>query len=68
MGEILEKFHNARGFYLMKDWDRAEVLFRQVLELRPDDGPSRLYLSRLEQLRQTPPPDVWDGVFTALTK
>ena len=66
--EIFAKFQNARQFYLLKDWDRAETLFRQVLELQPQDGPSRLYLSRLAELRMNPPPEGWDGVYTATVK
>ena len=66
--EILKKFEAARRFYLLRDWDRAEVLYKQVLELNPDDGPSRLYLDRLRALRLVPPGDAWDGVHVALMK
>jgi adenylate cyclase len=66
--EILRKFEAARRFYLMREWDRAEVLFQQVLELHPGDGPSRLYLNRLRELRLVPPGDAWDGVHVALVK
>jgi adenylate cyclase len=66
--EVLQKFQNARQFYIMRDWERAETYFRQVLEMRPDDGPSLMYLSRIEELRRTPPPETWDGVYTAITK
>jgi adenylate cyclase len=66
--DVLQKFQNARQFYLLRDWRRAETLFQQVLESRPDDGPSRLYLSRIDLLKKVPPPESWDGVFTAVTK
>jgi adenylate cyclase len=66
--EILNKFESARRFYLLREWDRAEVLFLQVMELNPGDGPSRLYLSRLREMRIVPPGDSWDGVHTAPTK
>jgi adenylate cyclase len=68
LSEMFQKFQNARKFYLLRDWSRAEDLFREVLEMRPKDGPSQLYLSRIQQLRQAPPPDNWDGVYIALTK
>jgi adenylate cyclase len=66
--EAFQKFQNARHFYLLRDWSRSENMFRQVLETLPEDGPSRLYLARIEDLRRTPPLESWDGVFTALTK
>jgi adenylate cyclase len=66
--EILHKFEAARRFYLLREWDRAEVLFQQVLELHPGDGPSRLYLNRLRDLRLVPPGEAWDGVHVALVK
>jgi adenylate cyclase len=65
LSELLQKFQNARQFYLLKDWVRAETLFRQVLEMRPGDGPSQVYLSRIHQLRLSPPPETWDGVYTS---
>jgi adenylate cyclase len=68
VSEMLQKFQNARQFYLLKDWARAETLFRHVLEMRPGDGPSQLYLNRIQQLRLSPPPETWDGVYTSLTK
>jgi adenylate cyclase len=68
VAEILSKFEAARKCYLARDWDKAEVLFQQVLELHPGDGPSRLYLNRVRDLRLVPPGDAWDGVHVALVK
>ena len=39
--------------------------FRRVLELRPDDGPSKFYLERIDELALQPLPDDWTG-FTLL--
>ena len=47
---------------------RAIALFGRVLEMRPDDPPSRLYINRCEELKRTPPEGVWDGVFTMTRK
>jgi adenylate cyclase len=68
VAEIIQKFQDARRFYLMRDWDHAELLFQQVVELHPGDGPSRLYLSRLRELRLVPPGENWDGVHMAMVK
>jgi len=68
VAEVVQKFQNARHFYLLKDWARAENLFKQVLEMRPHDGPSALYLDRVQKLRVSPPQEAWDGVYTVSTK
>ena len=48
--------------------DYGSKVFHQVLSICPSDGPSQLFLARIQQLRQAPPQESWDGVFTILTK
>ena len=48
--------------------DDAEKAFEAVLQLRPADGPSALYLERIGQLRYAPPQENWDGVWTMTEK
>jgi adenylate cyclase len=57
----LEQYKQAR-------WDEAISVFRQVLELKPGDPPSELYIRRCEDLRENPPPLPWDGVFEMTKK
>jgi len=52
----------------LKQWDRAEKNFQDVLRLRPNDGPSNTFLSRVEKLRKIELPDEWDGVFIMTKK
>lgn len=54
--------------YRARDWAEAARCFYQVLDLRPQDGPSRLYISRCEALSTEPPPPGWDGAFDWGTK
>jgi adenylate cyclase len=49
-------------------WDEAIVSFRKVLEVKPDDAPSSLYIKRCEELKKKPPEGLWDGVFTMTRK
>jgi adenylate cyclase len=42
--------------------------FRKVLEVRPGDPPSKLYLERCVELQKEPPPEDWDGVCTMTRK
>jgi adenylate cyclase len=63
----LDKFSSALGAYRRQDWDDAE---RSLLELKESDDRLlyNVYLDRIRQFRQEPPPGDWDGVFDHLTK
>jgi class 3 adenylate cyclase/ActR/RegA family two-component response regulator len=60
--KTVEFFHEALAFFERRDWASAEAGFRRVLDLSPDDGPSKLFLERCGCNRLTPPPGDWDGV------
>jgi len=51
-----------------RDFDKAEVAFRHVLDLCPDDPPALLMLDRLSLYRKSPPPGDWQGEFVLTTK
>jgi adenylate cyclase len=59
--EGLEKYKQAR-------WDEAIAAFEKVLELRRDDPPSLLYIQRCKDLKECPPDQPWDCVFTMTKK
>jgi len=58
-----ERYDIARKSYLAQDWDTAEKAFRECLQIRPNDGPSRVLLERIEFLRRNPPGTDWNGVW-----
>jgi len=60
---LRERYAAARRLYLGQDWDLAETGFRECLQIRPDDGPSRVLLERIQFLRRNPPGDDWNGVW-----
>ncbi len=49
-----EQYDIARKSYLAQDWDTAEKAFRECLQIRPNDGPSRVLLERIQFLRRNP--------------
>ncbi len=65
---LRERYDAARRSYLAQDWDTAEATFRECLEIRPKDGPSRVFLERVQALRRNPPGKDWNGVWQLVEK
>lgn len=64
----LEVYLRGLALYREKKWDEAIAVFKQALEIDPDDGPSKTYIERCEDFKVLPPPEPWDGVFVMKTK
>jgi adenylate cyclase len=57
-----ELFEQALKNYQTRDFELALMGFHQILELRPEDGPTLYYMSRIKEMgRDTPPPEDWTG-------
>ena len=54
-----EAFAEALNNYEQRNLAFAEMGFRRVLELRPDDGPAKFYLERMAELAAQKLPDDW---------
>jgi adenylate cyclase len=65
---LIEKFAEALLLYRQRNWAQAIEKFEDVLKIKPDDYPSKLYIERSKAFLQTPPPDDWNGVFVMKTK
>ena len=65
---LREHYNAARRSYLAQDWDPAEAAFRECLKIRPTDGPSRVFLERVQVLRRNPPGKNWNGVWQLVEK
>ncbi|HBO83749.1 MAG: hypothetical protein A2073_07105 [Deltaproteobacteria bacterium GWC2_42_11] len=66
--EIAELFEKGLELYRGKDWDKAQKYFEEVLKIKDDDGPSKVFLSRIEELHDAKLPQDWDGVFVMTKK
>ena len=66
--EILRLYDAGLEAYKKRKWDEAIDYFDKALKVDPNDGPSKVYLERARQYKQTPPSDDWDGVFIMTTK
>ena len=60
----LVKYQSALQAYRSQDWAVAEKQFKQL----ENNTLHALYLARIKQFKQTPPPNNWDGVFNYETK
>lgn len=64
----INTFHEGLGLFLKARFSEAGVLFGQLLEKYPQDGPSRKYLSLCEHYKNNPPAPGWEGVYTQTSK
>ena len=54
-----EAFAEALNNYEQRNLEFAEIGFQRVLELKPEDGPTKFYLKRLEELAKEVLPENW---------
>jgi adenylate cyclase len=68
--DLLSRWAEAQQAYYMQDWNRAALLFEDLISHHPEDGPSLTFLNRVYEKREhQPKPDpAWDGVFVATSK
>src|SRR5580658_10369075 len=61
--ELVALFGAAREAYKHRNWRAARAGWAAILERWPDDGPSRVFLTRCEEYIAEEPPGEWDGVY-----
>jgi len=59
--EWRELFGQALALYKDRDLTTAKLLFGQVLHLRPDDGPSKFYMNRIDEIESEKMVMEWGG-------
>jgi len=62
---VLDLYNQGMKAYEAFQFTEARNLFKQALEIDPEDGPSTLYADRCEEYAATPPADL---IFRAQTK
>ncbi|MBO0696182.1 MAG: adenylate/guanylate cyclase domain-containing protein, partial [Verrucomicrobia bacterium] len=65
---LRERYEQGRRAFLAQEWDLADASFRECLQLRPNDGPSRVMIRRIEELRRNPPGKDWNGAWQLAEK
>ncbi len=59
--EWRKTFITGLSRFMHKEFDEARAAFTKVLELRPNDGPSKFYLEQIRQFAIHPPNAEWMG-------
>lgn len=62
------RYHEALDCYHAQDWDQAEAIFRELADNEPQTLLYKVYLERIETLREAELPTDWDGAFTHTSK
>jgi len=58
----LQHFEAGLKAYRGREWQAAASCFEQVLDLVPEDIPSKVYIQRCNEYRKMPPSNGWNGV------
>src|SRR4051794_2690115 len=66
--ELRDVFEAALVAYRRQAWEEAEAGFGKCLALDPEDGPSRVFVSRIAQFRSQPPSADWNGAWALESK
>jgi adenylate cyclase len=61
--EFLAQWEAGRAAYGEGRFEAALACFRATVSLRPDDGPSRVFIERCTAFLQVGPPNDWDGIW-----
>ena len=64
----VEDYHKALDYYHDQNWDEAEQGLKELLEAEPDTLLYKVYLERIEHLREEDLTTDWDGSFTHTSK
>ena len=65
---FVKLFEEALAIYKAAKWDEAVDAFNKVLDVRPGDPPTILYIGRCRELKENPPESLWDGTYTMTRK
>ena len=66
--DLVNEFEKALSKFEERDWKTAKNLFKNVLNIDPDDKPSVRYIQLCEKFIEKEPEQNWDGVFNLTSK
>jgi adenylate cyclase len=70
--ESMDQYNKGLKLYAMREWETAKQYFNSVLSAAEragkEDYLSSLYLSRIAEHQENPPPPDWDAAITMTEK
>jgi len=66
--DAVELYNKGMAMFAEHQWKKAMKFFNDTLEILPDDGPSKTYVSRCDEFIKKPPSKKWDGVYSLTSK
>jgi adenylate cyclase len=64
----LDIWHKALDGYFTQQWDAAEQGLKELIRREPDCKLYKIYLERVQHMREEPPGESWDGAYIAKEK
>jgi len=61
-------YHKALNYYFEQQWELAFALIYQLHQIYPDKKLYLLYLDRIKEFKENPPPADWNGIYVHVTK
>lgn len=59
----INEFEAGIELFEKRQWTKAMRVFKNVLEMKPGDGPSMRFITTCNEYISHPPPENWDGVY-----
>lgn len=66
--EELTRYHQALDYYYMQKWNDAEIILKELHQKYSDKKIYSIYLSRIEEFKNHPLPEDWDGIYVHTSK
>jgi adenylate cyclase len=63
LAEFIKAYEAGIDLYRKREWAAAISRFAEVLEIRGNDQPARMFIERCRYYRENPPVEGWEGVW-----
>jgi len=64
----VNSFHTALDYYFAREWKKARTVLEVLYSTHPNVKVYSIFLQRISDFEQSPPPENWDGIFTHISK
>jgi adenylate cyclase len=66
--ELIKQFEKGLDLFINAEFIEAKTFFQKALEIKPDDEPSKAYISLCDYHKENPPPEGWKGIYFQKSK